>query len=129
MSKVSMSEAAKLFDVSRPTLTNALKNGKISADHIFVKGAKVWQFDMSELKRLYRRREGGLQPDTLPLRDGIAPLQADPTAELRAEIKLLEAKLEAEREARALVQLHLDDLRNRLPPPEAKPTRRVWWPF
>jgi hypothetical protein len=126
MSKVSMAEAAKLFEVSRPTLAKHLKEGKISGNHVSVNGAKVWQLDMAELKRVYQRRgkavDGGLH-------DGLAAIAPDPGTELQAEIRVLQAKLEAaERLAEERLK-HLDDLRRMIPGPEAKPTRRGWWPF
>jgi hypothetical protein len=121
MTKVSMLEASKLFDVSRPTLLKHLHQGKITGEKIRVDKNVFWKLDVTELARLYRRR-GEAAPDIT--KDGTGE-----TASLRAEIKLLEAKLEAEREARALVQAHLDDLRNRLPGPQTQVSRRRWWPF
>lgn len=117
MSKVSMAEAAKLFEVSRPTLAKHRKEGKISADHVLVNGVKVWQFDMAELKRLYRRRG---TPDTPPLHAGLPAPAPGPAPDLQAEIRLLQAKLDAAERLLEERQQHLDDLRRLLPAPEAK---------
>jgi hypothetical protein len=129
VSKVSMAEAAKLFDVSRPTLGKHLREGKISGEHVLVNGSKVWQLDMSELKRVYHRRGEGHADASTPLHADLTAPARDRTAELQAEIRGLQAQLDAEREARALVQKHLDDLRRMLPGQDQKPTRRGWWPF
>jgi hypothetical protein len=131
MSKVSMAEAAKLFEVSRPTLAKHRKEGKISADHVFVNGAKVWQFDMAELKRVYPRRG---TPDTPPLHAGFSAPAPETASDLQAEIRLLQAKLDAAERLLEERQQHLDDLRRLLPAPEAKDEgqtakRKIWWPF
>jgi len=120
-----MAEAAKLFDVSRPTLAKHLKEGRISGDHVSVNGAKVWQLDMSELKRVYQRRG---KEDAPPLHDGLAGSAPDQGAELQAEIKLLQAKLEAAERLAEERGKHLDDLRRLLPGPQEQPPRRKgWW--
>ena len=127
MSKVSMAEAAKLFEVSRPTLAKHLKEGKISGNHVFVNGAKVWQLDMSELKRVYQRR--GESPES-HLHDDLPAAASDKAAELQAEIRVLQAKLEAAETLAEERARHLDDLRKLLPGPKAsesfqRPKR--WW--
>ena len=51
---VSIREAVKLYDVSRPTLTKHLNNGKISGTQ---DGKGQWQIDPSELARIYQSRK------------------------------------------------------------------------
>ena len=129
MSKVSMAEAAKLFEVSRPTLSKHLKEGKISGNHVFVNGAKVWQLDMSELKRVYQRR--GESPESHLHDDLPAPSQTKET-ELQAEIRVLEAKLEAAEKLAEERARHLEDLRHLLPAKkdfESNQRRKGWWPW
>jgi len=53
MSKITLRKAVELFDVSRPTLTKALKSGKISGEK---DGKGVWSVDPSELSRVYKPR-------------------------------------------------------------------------
>lgn len=120
MSKVSIAKAAKIFAVSRPSLLDHIRKGKISAE----KDGDQWQIDMAELARVYQRRDG--KGDTN--RHGGLPMADTPSdTALQAEIKVLQAKLEAEREARQLVERHLEDLRALLPAPEDRPARRSWW--
>ena len=53
MTKITLRQAVEQFDVSRPTLTKALKKGKISG----AKDAKgTWSVDPSELSRVYKPR-------------------------------------------------------------------------
>ena len=130
MSKVSMAEAAKLFEVSRPTLAKHLKEGKISGNHVFVNGAKVWQLDMAELKRVYQRRGESAESH---LHDDLPAAASDKAAELQSEIRVLQAKLEA---AQAMIEekdKRIDDLRKMLPGPDDRQQDRGqgrgWWPF
>lgn len=53
MANLSIREAVKYFDVSRPTLTKSLKNGKLSG---IQDGQGQWQIDPAELARVYRPR-------------------------------------------------------------------------
>ena len=120
MSKVSIAKAAKLFAVSRPTLLDHLKKGKLSGEKV----GDSWQIDMAELKRAYHPRNGkgdNTRHDDLP------QTGTTPAGELQAEIKLLQAQLEAEKQARALVERHLDDLRRLLPGPQDQAPARRWW--
>lgn len=53
MKKLTLREAEKAFDVSRPTLMKALKKGVISGDR---DARGIWFVDPSELARVYRAR-------------------------------------------------------------------------
>lgn len=58
MPLISISRAAKLYDVSRPTLQKALKDGAISGQKVRAGGSESWQIDTAELARLYQLRGG-----------------------------------------------------------------------
>jgi excisionase family DNA binding protein len=126
VSKISMAKAAKLFAVSRPTLADHLKKGKISGE----KDGDTWKIDMAELQRVYPYRA---QPS---LRE-IAPVQhadlSEPAGvndkELQTEIRVLQAKLEAAEKLAEERGKHLDDLRKLLPGPQDQTARRRWWHF
>lgn len=75
MAKVSVAEAARLFKVSRPTLTKALKKGTISGEKTVIDGSEFWQVDTAELSRSYVLREQPLQASDLP-----APIQNEQSA-------------------------------------------------
>ena len=49
MANVSIREAVKIYQVSRPTLTKALKTGKVSGVQ---DGKGQWQIDPAELARV-----------------------------------------------------------------------------
>ena len=118
MSKVSIAKAAKLFAVSRPTLLDHLKKGKLSGEKV----GDSWQIDMAELKRVYQPRNGkgdNTRHDDLP------QTGTTPAGELQAEIRVLQAKLEAAEKLAEERARHLDDLRKLLPAPE----KRRWWQF
>jgi len=119
MSKVSIAKAAKMFDVSRPTLLDHLKKGKISGEKV----GEAWQIDMAELKRVYQRRGGNT--DTTR-HDAFAVPDMGRDKELESEIRLLQAKLEAAERLAEERAVHLEDLRALLPGPG---TRRRWWPW
>lgn len=53
MPLISISKAAKLFDVSRPTLQKALKDGTVSGHKARSGGSESWQIDTAELARVY----------------------------------------------------------------------------
>lgn len=129
--KLSVREAARRFDVSRPTLVKHLKSGKLSGEPVDGGG---WLIDPAEMVRAgYVARSGDgeftktSQPELanvatmLPVKDDaeIAALRAS-LAEAETRAAVAEA-LAAERAAR------IEDLRRMLPAPDAKPRR--WWPW
>ncbi|WP_423212645.1 helix-turn-helix domain-containing protein [Paracoccus yeei] len=108
MARLSINEAAKRFDVSRPTLLKHLKSGQISGEKVDGKG---WQIDTSELVRVYQPR-GTAGPPDLP------SVANDLAADLRAENERLRTALavaEALAEDRKRI---LDETLKRLPRPD-----------
>ena len=132
MAKLSVREAAKRFDVSRPTLVKRLKSGQLSGEPVTGGG---WLIDPAELIRAgYVARGDGGQIDRGKNQEltGIAgglPVKGD------AENAALRAELEQERIRRAAAEVlaeerarHIEDLRRMLPAPDAGPGRkRGWW--
>lgn len=123
MARLSINEAAKRFDVSRPTLLKHLKSGQISGEKLDGKG---WQLDTSELARVYQPRGAVGLPD-------LASVANDLTADLRAEnerLRIALAVAEALAEDRKRL---LDETLKLLPkpgetpqaPPEG-PKRPLW---
>lgn len=132
MATLSMAAAAKKYAVSRPTLAKHREKGKITGQKV----GSDWQFDESELQRLYQLRNISQEVAATALDRGyhseLPGAAGGDTRDLQAEIKRLEALVESEREARALVQSHLDDLRKLLPavvtpaPTQEKPRKPRW---
>lgn len=92
MAGLSIREAVKHFDVSRPTLANALKTGKVTG----VKdGQGVWSIDPAELARVYHARSA---PEPSEPGNTDNPARSSP-AEMFTVDTLLGGQLEALRES------------------------------
>lgn len=114
MSKVSMAKAAKMFEVSRPTLAKHREQGKISGEKL----GDAWQFDIAELARVYRRRGASTETPAPSLHADLADDGRGVAADLQAEIRVLQAKLEAAERVAEERGRHLDDLRRAIARPE-----------
>lgn len=127
--KLSIREAVKHFDVSRPTLHKALKSGKISGVQ---DGQGTWTIDPSEMARVYQPRLdkpaalGSQEQDELSIRNTPLPGQVEALKEQLANAEKRAAVAEAQAEERGK---HIDDLRRMLPAPEVTQARRRWWPW
>ena len=127
MANLSLREAVKHSDVSRPTLQKALKSGKISGVQ---DGKGVWTIDPAEVARLYHPRKADQEQVDKPLPSKLStantPMAGDVTA-LKARLAEAEqraAVAEALAEERAK---HIEDWRRMLPAPDSP--RRSWWPW
>ena len=139
VAKLSIREAVKHYQVSRPTLTKALKSGKVSGEQ---DGQGKWSIDPSELARVYQSRAGDSdapeQVFTGQHGANLATLNTPDLAELEAlrtqlaEVELRAVKAETRADAAELLAKEraerIEDLRRMLPPPsEGLPKRRRWW--
>jgi len=127
MTKISMLEASKLFAVSRPTILKHLQQGKITGEKVTKDKNEFWQIDMSELQRVYERRDKPAPALASDLTNSGMSVSPD----LHAEIRLLQAKLEAAERLADERALHLEDLRKLLTRQQAQPEStqgpRRWW--
>lgn len=127
MAKISLREAVKHFDVSRPTLQKALKSGKISGVQ---DGKGAWTIDPSELARVYHPRTPEVEkiyhhlPDNFPTQNTPFSGEVDTLKTRLAEAEQRAAVAEALAEERGK---HIEDLRRMLPAPARPP--RGWWPW
>ena len=127
MANLSLREAVKHFDVSRPTLQKALKSGKLSGVQ---DGQGHWTIDPAELSRIYQPRK----TDTVKSEQTLQDKFSSQNTPLSGEVETLRERLsEMEKRiavAEALAEergRHINDLRRMLPPPA--PARRSWWPW
>lgn len=137
MANLSIREAVKHYQVSRPTLTKALKSGKVSGTQ---DGQGKWSIDPSELARVYQPRPAAPDaPSSAQLGQTVGNLTTQNTPDLGemealraqlAEIKLRAVKAETRADAAELLAKErterIEDLRRMLPPPKAVKKRR-WW--
>ena len=137
MANLSIREAVKHYQVSRPTLTKALKNGKVSGTQ---DDQGKWSIDPSELARVYQPRASASDSSEQALTgQTVANLTTSNTsdpAELEvlraqlAEVELRAVKAETRADAAELLAKEraerIEDLRRMLPPPEL-PRKRRWW--
>lgn len=124
MATISIREAARMFDASRPTITKALKSGKITGVQ---DGQGAWQIDPAELARVYRPRPSVPVNDdrqhltTLTSANTPLPGEVEALRERLSEAETRAAVAEALAEERAhhLEQRdqHIEDLRRMLPGP------------
>ena len=129
--KHSISQAAKLANVARTTLYDAIRSGKIATE-TDGRGRKL--IDTAELLRVF----GELHADGLPHNETLQPRTLPttpthtPTAVLEEKIKGLEALLaarDAELSAYREREQRLMQLLGSPTPAEPAPKRRRWWLF
>lgn len=137
VANLSIREAAKHYNVSRPTLTKALKSGKISGKK---NEQGKWSIDPSELARVYQPRstllnrhepvKSGHPEDGLSTVNTPDPIELDRLRAQLAEIELRAVRAETRAEAAELLAKEraerIEDLRRMLPSPNEQRQRR-WW--
>lgn len=148
MPLLSVSKAAKQFDVSRPTLQKALKDGTITGQKIMVGGSESWQIDTAELARLYPMRDG--MAGNLPSQDepngqrlatdnsgDIGHLADEAVKKLESELQAAKAELAVSRALAderlrimdKMAEDHRDvlsDMMKALPKPDQAQRRGLW---
>lgn len=129
MANVSIREAVKIYQVSRPTLTKALKNGKVSGVQ---DGKGQWKIDPAELARVYQPRtdsvaKGGQDtPDNFTSKNTHLAGEVDTLKARLAEVEQRAAVAEALAEERGK---HIEDLRRMLPSPQDAQRLGWRWPW
>lgn len=119
MPKFSLTQAAKEVGKSKPTISKAIKTGRLSATKV----GNGYEIDAAELFRVYPKK-----PETEPDKETASSNRVNL---LELETKMLREQLDRERET-------VDDLRRRLDraerlledqrPKEPEP-RKSWWPW
>jgi len=126
MKNLSLREAVKLFDVSRPTLTKALNSGKLSGER---NDKGQWEISPSELTRAYRPRSAEpASPGNVEQVNFTTPniSQNADIDRLKAELALAVARAEAAEKLAQERAERIDDLRRMLPPPATSTSRSLW---
>ena len=113
MAIVSLSRAAALTGKSKPTISKAIKTGRLSAKKLKV----GYEIDTSELFRVYPK-ETAILPKTTS--EGLPSV-----ALLELELKMLRQQLEREQETTNDLRTRLDSSQRLIE--SQQPTRRKWF--
>lgn len=152
MPLLSISKAAKLFNVSRPTLQKAVREGTISGLKVMSGGSESWQIDTAELARLYKLRDDSHGKLASQSDDESQTIGMDKSGDnedlsgkvvraLEAELKAAKAELDALRTSKADAERELaasqavaeerrrilDDMTKQLTKPDDQTRRRGLW--
>ena len=122
MSEITLRQAVEQFDVSRPTLTKALKKGKISG----AKDAKgTWSVDPSELSRVYKPRYKEQETEHPKEHQANTP----DFNYLQGKVDALEAQIEDLKEQRNIAhdRAAQSDARLYGVLEDLRPNKRTWW--
>lgn len=139
MARVSISEAARLASVSRPTIYKLLKSGELSYTSVVKHGKSVKTIDTSELVRVFGDLEvvSGGQSDVVKLDGGPTPVNSDFLQSLQHQVSLLQAENAGLKDAVNARDEHISSLRQAMQllehkqsasDPQSVPAKS-WWQF
>lgn len=138
MAKVSISEAARLAGISRPTIYKLMNSGQLNFTSVVKAGRTVKNIDTSELIRVFGTIENlpAATDFTVKPEQQITQVNSPDLQHLQHEIELLQKENEGLKEAVTSRDEHISSLRQamlllehkqgaqQLSPPPAK-----WWQF
>ena len=132
MARVSISEAARLVKVSRPTIYKMINSGKLSYTSVVKHGKAVKVIDTSELIRVFGSLDGVI--DTVKSDAESTGINSTGLHDLQYRIALLEAENDGLKEAVKARDEHIDSLRQAMQLLEHKnepssPPHSPWWKF
>ena len=139
MARVSISEAARLARVSRPTIYKLLKSGELSYTSVVKHGKPVKIIDTSELMRDFGALEvvSGSKSDTVKFDVVSTPVNSDFLQSLQHQITLLQAENAGLKDAVNARDEHISSLRQAMQLLEHKQSAsdpqnvpaKSWWQF
>ncbi|MGQ8475413.1 helix-turn-helix domain-containing protein, partial [Klebsiella pneumoniae] len=109
MARVSISEAARLVKVSRPTIYKMINSGKLSYTSVVKHGKIIKVIDTSELIRVFGSLDGVI--DTVKSDAGSTGVNSVGLHDLQHRIALLEAENDGLKGAVKARDEHIDSLR------------------
>jgi len=136
MAGVSISEAARLVKVSRPTIYKMINTGKLSYTSAVKQGKEVKAIDISELIRVFGALPGvadGVN-DVVKIDSDATPVNSPFLQDLQHKIALLEIENTSLKGAVAARDEHIDSLRQAMQLIEHKKELSLspsspWWKF
>jgi len=136
MAGVSISEAARLVKVSRPTLYKMINSGKLSYTSIVKQGKAVKVIEISELMRVFGALLGTADGvnDVVKIDSDNTPVNSLVLHDLQHKIALLEIENDSLKGAVKARDDHIDSLRQAMQLIEHKKesssqTKSIWWKF
>ncbi|CAM6611955.1 helix-turn-helix domain-containing protein [Escherichia coli] len=139
MARVSISEAARLASVSRPTIYKLLKSGELSYTSIVKHGKSVKNIDTAELIRVFGDLEvvSDGESDVVKRDDISTPVNSDFLQSLQHQVSLLQAENAGLKDAVNARDEHISSLRQAMRllehkqsafDPQSVPAKS-WWQF
>jgi len=136
MAGVSISEAARLVKVSRPTIYKMIDSGKLSYTSVVKQGKEVKAIDTSELIRVFGALPGvaGVVNDVVKIDSDATPVNRPALQDLQHRIALLEIENSSLKGAVTARDEHIDSLRQAMQLIEHKKEPSLspsspWWKF
>ena len=139
MARVSISEAARLASVSRPTIYKLLKSGELSYTSVVKHGKPVKTIDTTELMRVFGALEIASDGKSEAVKfDGVStPVNSDFLQSLQHRLTLLQAENAGLKDAVNARDEHISSLRQAMQllehkqsvsDPQSVPAKS-WWQF
>ena len=139
MARVSISEAARLASVSRPTIYKLLKSGELSYISVVKHGKPVKNIDVSELIRVFGALDvvSESKNDTVNFDDLSTEVNSDFLHDLQHRVALLQAEIAGLKDAVNARDEHISSLRQAMQLLEHKQSvsdpqkvpAKPWWQF
>ena len=132
MARVSISEAARLVKVSRPTIYKMINSGKLSYTSVVKHGKDIKVIDTSEIIRVFGSLDGVI--DDVKSDAESTGINSVVLHDLQHRIALLEAENDGLKGAVKARDEHIDSLRQAMQLLEHKhepssPPHSPWWKF
>ncbi|MDK2581934.1 helix-turn-helix domain-containing protein [Citrobacter portucalensis] len=139
MARVSISEAARLASVSRPTIYKLLKSGKLSYTSAVKHGKTIKTIDTAELMRVFGAIEvvSVGKSDAVKFDDSSTPVNSNFLQSLQHQVMLLQAENAGLKDAVNARDEHISSLRQAMQllehkqsvsDPQSVPAKS-WWQF
>lgn len=139
MARVTISEAARLASVSRPTIYKLLKSGELSYTSVVKHGKSLKTIDTAELMRVFGSLEvvSGGKSDTVKIDDISTSVNSDFLHSLQHQLTLLQAENAGLKDAVNARDEHISSLRQAMQLLEHKQSAsdlqsvpaKSWWQF
>lgn len=112
-----LGEASKAVGFSKPTLSRAIKNGKLSARRLDDGSYSIDAAELERWKDANGHRNGAVKRITTPSETAETPRE---TSALQGEVEMLRAQAQADQRERGFLEQRIEDLKERAERAERK---------